>query len=794
VRFFIVSVPSIGHARCMAAIAAMLVRKGHAVYWAANATVDYVARTGVELLRVLPENLNHDVIKAPRGSPAEINDWMLHEWFVPLAEAALGPTLEAARRLMPEVIVSDASAFWGPMVADALGLPLVTFPPGLLMGSAERQLFFHEILSPQDPVDWAKPPSARTAPWQVERRLNALRRDCGLPACQNLVHISESLVLSFTTRMFEFAGVGLPEHVAYIGPIFGSADDLDPYADRAAILPRGNDPLVYVTLGNVFADRDDVLDLILGDLADLPIRILVAKTREQGPAARQSDGRIHRLAGPISQASVLKEASLVVCHGGFNTVQESLCHGVPVVALPLAADQLLVAKRLEDLGLGSRVDPSAATLGDVRAAVEKALASTPMHDAARRFRTEAWLLNPVARAVRLLENIGRKDSQPDSAIRAVANLPAKPRFSKRFRLSESEGGTVTLASYVDQYAFSDPASAEAIKWLWTQLRGDTQIQDVLDEWSGEADLMQALVKLWQAGVLEEGSGAERLSEDTRRRFDAQIGLFSQARGPVPAPHPSLNGAEFQERLMRSHVGVMGASVLGSNVVRNLALTGVGRLTLLGSDVVTEDVIARGGWYRRDQIGRPGPAALAEQIRELNEQTIVETDELSGTENGAQMPWLGALHLLIVSHDSFYPDVYARVNMACHDARVQWTSVRRRHWNVEIGPTVIPGVTACFECYEKRRIGAQASDDSASGHPSTVDAGAFHLALGADWVVVEALKLLTGFGEAASVGRVMMFSPLRMTLTQHRVLRLPYCPRCSTLRDEPPRGAWRQVSP
>src|SRR5262249_34025803 len=120
----------------------------------------------------------------------------------------------------------------------------------------------------------------------------------------------------------------------------------------------------------------------------------------------------------------------------------------------------------------------------------------------------------------------------------------------------------------------------------------------------------------------------------------------------------------------------------SNVVRNLALTGVGRLTLFGSDVVTEDVIARGGWYRRDQIGCPGPEVLAEQVREINERTEVETDQSSGTENGAQISRLGALHLLILSHEGFDPDVYARVNMACHDARLQWTSVRRRHWNIE----------------------------------------------------------------------------------------------------------------
>ena len=51
-----------------------------------------------------------------------------------------------------------------------------------------------------------------------------------------------------------------------------------------------------------------------------------------------------------------KDIRAFVSHVGFNSLYESAYHGVPLVAVPLFADQFANAKKVEQFGLGIFVD------------------------------------------------------------------------------------------------------------------------------------------------------------------------------------------------------------------------------------------------------------------------------------------------------------------------------------------------------------------------------------------------------------------------------------------------------
>jgi zeaxanthin glucosyltransferase len=421
-NLLIVSVPDFGHVRAVAAIARVLRNRGHQVYWiSSHAIVDYASRAGAVCLEVLPDQLNRDPVDSHLLSSRSMYSWPLEQRFVSLAESALEPTIAAVKGLNLDLVLTDEFALWGPMVADFLGKPWATYCPGLFFSSRERQLTILAMRK-QDPLLWGKPAHETSEPWQIGRRLNAQRRKLGLDAVPIFGYVSRSLVLCFTSRAFEYGGAGLPAQARCVGPIFGSSCDLDPRPDGFHELPSGNDPLVYVALGDDFGDREELFHLIKEGLKSSRMHVLFGGASNGNP--------------PVSQAHVLKRASLTVCHGGLNTVQESLCYGVPVIAIPLGADQSAVAGRLEDLQLGLQLSAESFAPSGIQGAVRSALSDDGLTERVRQFQMEAKLSNSTTRAACLLENLAANGSiEASEPTQILELLPERPRFAERFRLT-----------------------------------------------------------------------------------------------------------------------------------------------------------------------------------------------------------------------------------------------------------------------------------------------------------------------------------------------------------------------
>lgn len=82
----------------------------------------------------------------------------------------------------------------------------------------------------------------------------------------------------------------------------------------------------------------------------------------------------------VPQADVLAHAQLMVCHGGSGTVLCGLAAGVPMVIVPLFADQPDNARCLAAAGLCLRLDD--VETSSLRAAISRALADQEMRNRA----------------------------------------------------------------------------------------------------------------------------------------------------------------------------------------------------------------------------------------------------------------------------------------------------------------------------------------------------------------------------------------------------------------------------
>jgi UDP:flavonoid glycosyltransferase YjiC (YdhE family) len=117
---------------------------------------------------------------------------------------------------------------------------------------------------------------------------------------------------------------------------------------------------VYLTFGTVLGHMTiaaDVYRTALRAVADLDARVLLTVGRRFNPADLGPIPDNVHVEAWTDQADVLAEADLVVCHGGSGTVLGALAVGIPMVMVPLFADQFENARRIAAAGAGQTVEP-----------------------------------------------------------------------------------------------------------------------------------------------------------------------------------------------------------------------------------------------------------------------------------------------------------------------------------------------------------------------------------------------------------------------------------------------------
>lgn len=85
----------------------------------------------------------------------------------------------------------------------------------------------------------------------------------------------------------------------------------------------------------------------------------------------------------------------------------------------------------------------------------------------------------------------------------------------------------------------------------------------------------------------------------------------------------LLGAEAISRMQQAHVAVFGIGGVGSFTAEALARAGIGKLTLVDNDVVSESNLNRQLVALRSTIGMAKTEVMAARIREINPDCLVE---------------------------------------------------------------------------------------------------------------------------------------------------------------------------
>ncbi|MEU3498655.1 glycosyltransferase [Kitasatospora cineracea] len=366
-RLLIVVPPLAGHLLPARALALAWAARGHEVSWVGPEPAlrpvlgpDAVVHpTGARLFRE----------QAVGGAAAVRSLW--EGFVVPHTRFTLGTVRRAVAQWRPDVVLVDQHSPAGALAAHGAGVPWASFAPSSL-----------EIGDPLDGVPSEEGGGSDNgggglAGWR-DGVLRGLWERAGLPAGQYTdPRFSPGLVVATgSAALLGLDAAAVPAAYALVGPLLAERPEppfpwerLDPARRR-----------VLVTMGTLSAEvAGGFLDRTAAALAELPdVQAVVAASGE----AVLPPGAIGCARVPVLELLERGAVDAVLCHGGMNTVGESLVHGRPLVLAPIRHDQPVTAGRLAALGAAVRVDFATATSDQLRAALRAVLDRPGYRDAA----------------------------------------------------------------------------------------------------------------------------------------------------------------------------------------------------------------------------------------------------------------------------------------------------------------------------------------------------------------------------------------------------------------------------
>ncbi|WP_020519766.1 glycosyltransferase [Catelliglobosispora koreensis] len=354
-RFLFVSLPLTGHVNPMAAVAHALTDRGHEVAWAGSEA----------FLRPLI-GAGHPIYQIPlrahrgqreRGLEATKSRW--EGYIVPHAKVTQKGIEAGVSGFSPDVLVVDQHAVAGAVVAHKNGLTWASIAPTTM-----------ELTRP-----FAALPKVEA--W-IQEKLAAIWTTGGMPGSPpHDLRFSPHLLIAFTSTTLT-GSAPLPENTKLVGPAITERPK-DPAFPWDWIDPRRQ--LVLVTVGTLSMD---LAESFYGKVVEAlkPMNVQAIVVAPDGVIPDPPEHVLVRSRVPVLE--LMPRLSVVVSHGGLNTVCEALWHGVPLIIAPIKGDQPINAEQVAAAGAGVRVSFDRVSSGQLHDTLLKVLTDPAYRAAAQR--------------------------------------------------------------------------------------------------------------------------------------------------------------------------------------------------------------------------------------------------------------------------------------------------------------------------------------------------------------------------------------------------------------------------
>lgn len=201
-----------------------------------------------------------------------------------------------------------------------------------------------------------------------------------------------------TTRDFQAYQNSFDSRYYFVGAMVDKSNNKEGMIDFHDF----DNPIVYFSMGTILKKKSLVKKCIRA-FRGKKVDVIISLGQSVELSKMKVNAENIHLFQHVDQLDVLKHAAVFITHAGMNSVNESIYHEVPMVAIPMCTDAFANAERVRELQIGVKLSKYFVTAGRLRRSTMRVLADAKMRKNIHSIKIKSEEAGGIQKAVEIIQ-------------------------------------------------------------------------------------------------------------------------------------------------------------------------------------------------------------------------------------------------------------------------------------------------------------------------------------------------------------------------------------------------------